>query len=175
MSAEYIITKLNKTRQLLAGKLKSVDHMLDARESLLLQFCTLVDPVVEGTDQEMPPRDKIKKFTEDVIDYMSRGHFDIYPRIVQIMETVSGKRLSLAKKIIPRINKTTDELLKFDSKYGEGADETDLSANADINQFKEDLGKVGQNLELRFSLEDRLVITLQLLDDLMKMPLESKK
>ncbi|MGN1356567.1 MAG: sigma D regulator [Succinivibrionaceae bacterium] len=164
MYTEYALTKLNKTRQLVAGKLKSVDAMLNAREALLLKYCTLLEPRINGTEQEVPERKKIAEFCEDIIDYMSRGHFDIYPRIVQIMETVSGKRLSIAQKIIPRIHRTTEKILTFDDKYGEGA--TDVN----LNDFKKDLGALGESLEARFKLEDRLVIVLQILDDIMQSP-----
>ena len=95
MSTEYVLTKLNKTRQLVAGKLKSIDSMLDAREELLLKYCTLLDPRVEGTEQDLPQQKKISDFCNLLIDYMSQGHFHIYPRIVQIMETVSGKNREL--------------------------------------------------------------------------------
>lgn len=169
MYTEYALTKLNKTKQLVAGKLKNVDAMLDAREALLLKFCTLIEPRINGTEQELPKREKIAEFCEDMIDYMSRGHFDIYPRIVQIMETVSGKRLSIAQKIIPRIHKTTEKILTFDDKYGEGSPETDLA------NFKKDLGVVGEILEVRFKLEDRLVVVLQILDDIMQAPIANKK
>lgn len=161
MSAEFVLTKINKTRQLVAGKLKSIDAMLDAREELLLKYCTLLDPRVDGTEQELPPQNKVSNFCELLIDYMSMGHFDIYPRIVQIMETVSGKRLSIAQKIIPKIHQTTEEMLTFDDKYSE-----DFSSEK-LKEFKIDLGKLGQVLEKRFTLEDRLVVVLQILDDIL--------
>lgn len=163
MSTEYILTKLNKTRQLVAGKLKSIDSMLDAREQLLLKFCTLLDPNVEGTEQDLPEQCKISEFCNLLIDYMSQGHFDIYPRIVQIMETVSGKRLSVAQKIIPRLHNTTEALLTFDDKYGSDSDEEER----DLKNFKKDLGRLGETLEIRFTLEDRLVVVLQMLDSIM--------
>lgn len=167
MSTEYILTKLNKTRQLVAGKLKSIDSMLDAREELLLKYCTLLEPKIEGTEQDVPEHSKISDFCNLLIDYMSQGHFDIYPRIVQIMETVSGKRLSIAQRIIPRLHNTTEALLTFDDKYGQESDNNDLS------DFKTDLGKLGETLEVRFKLEDRLVVVLQMLDDILATP--SKK
>ena len=165
MFTEYALTKLNKTRQLVEGKLKKIDAMLDAREQLLLKYCTLVDPIVEGTHQEYPPKDKLAKFCESLIDYTSRGHFDIYPRILQIMETLSGKRLLVAQKIIPKIMNNTEEILCFDDKYG---GEADPRPSQDLDELKKDLGKIGQILETRFTLEDRLVIVLQIMDDLMQ-------
>ena len=171
MFTEYALTKLNKTRQLFAGKLKNIDAMIDAREALLLKYCTLLDPIVEGTEQECPPRDKIADFCQTLVDYASRGHFDIYPRILQIMETISGKRLSLAQKIIPKINANLDEIIKFDDRYGEDA----TGENIDFATFKEDLGKIGQVLETRFTLEDRLVIVLQMLDDVMQVQTTSER
>lgn len=169
MSTEYVLTKLNKTRQLVAGKLKSIDSMLDAREELLLKYCTLLDPRVEGTEQDLPQQKKISDFCNLLIDYMSQGHFHIYPRIVQIMETVSGKRLSIAQRIIPRLHNTTEALLTFDDKYGENADNTDL------RDFKQDLSKLGETLEIRFKLEDRLVVVLQMLDDILANPNKKQK
>ncbi len=162
MFTEYALTKLNKTRQLMAGKLKNIDAMLDAREELLLKYCTLLEPNIHGTEQECPPVSKIASFFESLVDYTSRGHFDIYPRVLQIMETISGKRLQVAKKIIPKIYNNTGEIMCFEDKYTPGM------PPPDFEEFKKDLGTVGQLLETRFTLEDRLVVVLQMLDDIMQ-------
>ena len=84
--------------------------------------------------------------------------------VMKIMETVSGKRLSIAQRIIPRLHNTTEALLTFDDKYGQDAE------NGDLSDFKEDLSKLGETLEIRFKLEDRLVVVLQMLDDILAKP-----
>ena len=64
---------------------------------------------------------------------------------------------------------TTEALLTFDDKYGENADNTDL------RDFKQDLSKLGETLEIRFKLEDRLVVVLQMLDDILAKPNKKQK
>ena len=65
----------------------------------------------------------------------------------------------VARRLIPRLENTTEHLLKFDAKYGKELDEGIMSS------WREDLSYVGQWLEIRFKHEDRMVIALQIMDN----------
>ena len=99
-----------------------------------------------------------------MIDYVSHGHFDLYPKIIELMENASGRSLSIAQRAMPRIEETTDILMNFNDTYIEG----DLEPER--GKLKDDLGSVAEALELRFRNEDRLIIGLRLVHSIMETP-----
>ena len=113
------LTRINKIRLLVAGKHPWIDKMLDHRESLIKKYMTLIDLRVRGVEDCPPSYTKVE-------DYLSSGHFDIYPRIVTVMENATGRRLAIAQRIIPRIRHNTDLILSFDDKYGEELNEAKM-------------------------------------------------
>ena len=115
-----------------------------------------------GVEDCPPSYTKVEDFCGELMDYLSSGHFDIYPRIVTVMENATGRRLAIAQRIIPRIRHNTDLILSFDDKYGEELNE------AKMKDLREDLNRLGPILDTRFTLEDRLMAILQCIDDLIK-------
>lgn len=97
------LTRINKIRLLVAGKHPWIDKMLDHRESLIKKYMTLIDLRVRGVEDCPPSYTKVEDFCGELMDYLSSGHFDIYPRIVTVMENATGRRLAIAQRIIPRI------------------------------------------------------------------------
>ncbi len=158
-----LLTTLNKTKQLSAGKLPWINEMIVAREKLIISYFILLTPAISEADniddKVNPSYDQIKDFCGLLVDYLSRGHFEIYPKILTIMEHVSSRRLTIARRLVPRIQDNTELLLKFSDKYSNQLDEGLLK------NLKKDLAKVGQLLENRFSHEDRMVIALQIMDN----------
>ena len=75
------------------------------------------------------------------------------------MEHVSSRRLTIARRLVPRILNTTEPLLEFSDKYSE------ITGNLPIDELRKDLGEIGQWLEIRFKHEDRMVIALQIMDN----------
>jgi regulator of sigma D len=65
----------------------------------------------------------------------------------------------VARRLLPRIFNTTDHITDFTDKYSENLDE------AKMDTLRNDLGIVGQWLEIRFKHEDRMVIALQIMDN----------
>ncbi len=156
------LTRINKIRLLVAGKHPWIDRMLDHRESLIKKYMTLLDLKIRGVEDCPPSYTKVEDFCSELMDYLSSGHFDIYPRIVTVMENATGRRLAIAQRIIPRIRHNTDLILSFDDKYGEELNE------AKMKDLREDLNRLGPILDTRFTLEDRLMAILQCIDDLIK-------
>ena len=156
------LTRINKIRLLVAGKHPWIDRMLDHRESLIKKYMTLLDLKIRGVEDCPPSYTKVVDFCSELMDYLSSGHFDIYPRIVTVMENATGRRLAIAQRIIPRIRHNTDQILDFDDKYGEELNE------AKMKDLREDLNRLGPILDNRFTLEDRLMAILQCIDDLIK-------
>lgn len=158
-----LLTTLNRTKQVSKGNLKWIDEMIRAREKLITSYFQLLTLPIDKNDSSSadlrPSYEQVTIFCELMIDYLSRGHFEIYPKILTIMEHVSNRRLTVARRLIPRIQNTTDHLLKFNDLYGGELNE------GIMNNLRNDLGALGQWLEIRFKHEDRMVIALQIMDN----------
>jgi regulator of sigma D len=158
-----LLTTLNRTKQVSAGNLKWIDEMIHSREKMItMYFMLLTLPVDRDNSNELdchPSYEQLVEFCNILIDYLSRGHFEIYPKILTIMEHVSNRRLTVARRLIPRIENTTEHILEFHDKYSTELNEEKLKT------LRQDLGSLGQWLEIRFKHEDRMVIALQIMDN----------
>ena len=156
-----MLTRLDKTRQMLAGKHESIDALLDARHELLVHFVGLLGHKGCRSKQCLPSNDQVQEFCQMLVDYISAGHFEIYQYVIHAIEKASGRQQSIVDRILPKIAATTELALSFNDKYGDGFDE-DKALDLD-----DDLNQLGPVLEERFRLEGRLVKALQILDELL--------
>ena len=78
------------------------------------------------------------------------------------MENVSGRSLSIAHRTMPRIENTTDFVMRFTDKYAEDLNEKKMDS------LQKDLSSLGKCLETRFKNEDRLIIALRLVNTLVQ-------
>ena len=155
-----MLTRLDKTRQMFAGKHESMEALLIARHALLVQFVGLVD--AKGSRKKcLPSSHAVQDFCNQLVDYISAGHFEIYHTVVSAIEKASGRRLSIVNRILPRIEATTEVALHFNDLYGQGELDDDM-----LMRLDEDLNRLGPILEERFRLEDRLVAALHIIDDI---------
>ncbi|MCD8547156.1 MAG: sigma D regulator [Aeromonadaceae bacterium] len=150
-----MLTRLEQTQRRLAGQNSAVDAWLAARRTLLIRYIALTK------SKSLPSAEAIQEFCQHLVDYASAGHFEIYHYVVQAFEHASGRRLSLANRIIPRIEHNTELLMAFHDAYGEIREDDESLMDLD-----EHLNELGPLLEERFRLEDRLVAVLDLLDAL---------
>lgn len=150
----------NTTLQQVDAQYDWINDMIRARQELVLMYMKLLNlPVGDNTSPAAecyPSYEEITAFCDHLIDYVSHGHFDLYPKIITLMENASGRSLSIAHRVMPRIEKTTEFLMRFNDRYAENMDESKLRT------LKQDLSSVGKCLEQRFKNEDRLIIGLRL-------------
>ncbi len=163
-----LLTTLERTKQVSAGNLPWISEMIEAREKLITHYFALLtiareidnssndEPILEDSAQA------IKDFCMLLVDYLTRGHFVIYPKILTIMEHVSNRRLTIARRLVPRIYENTEKLLQFNDMYCDELNEKNIAV---LNKA---LTKVGELLEVRFKLEDRMVVALQIMDNKME-------
>lgn len=151
-------TRLQKVEERYAW----INDMVKARQDLVLMYMKLLNLPL-SSDQPRPEHEEcypsyeqIIAFCEHLIDYVSHGHFDLYPKILGLIENASGRSLSIAQRVLPKIEKTTEYLMRFNDRYAEDLDESKLKT------LKQDLEQVGSCLEQRFKNEDRLIIGLRL-------------
>ncbi|MCR5536592.1 MAG: sigma D regulator [Succinivibrio sp.] len=144
-----------------------INDMIKARQDLVLRYVKLLK-LVPDFDQHNAKAEsslgEVVTFCEHMIDYVSHGHFDLYPKIIELIENASGRSLSIAQRAMPHIEKTTDVLMDFNDKYAE-----DLSLDK-VSSLGDDLVTIGDALEHRFRYEDRLIIGLRLVHTIVETP-----
>jgi regulator of sigma D len=86
---------------------------------------------------------------ELLVDYISAGHFEVFHRLLNEAESFADGSSALAGKLIPAISDTTEVILAYEEKYGGNGENRE--------KLKRDLSALGEVLESRFVLEDRLI------------------
>ena len=121
-----------------------INDMIKARQDLVLMYMKLLNLTPKGSTECYPSYEEVTSFCEHLIDYLSHGHFDLYPKIIELIENASGRSLSIAHRVLPRIEKTTEFLMRFSDLYAEDLNEKKMQS------LKRDLEQVGKCLEQRF-------------------------
>ena len=151
-----MLTKLEQAQQAWGGTHNAIDHWLEDRQQLIVEYCKLEGlPPFEKT-AALPSQAELQAFCQLLIDYLSTGHFEVYDQIVSQCAERCAQSLALAQQIQPQLVLTTKALVTFNDKYAEAdpADEMQLLS------LDEDMSKVGELLEQRFALEDQLLYAL---------------
>lgn len=128
------------------------------RNAMLSQYCVLAGVDVEkkrsgdrGLNMES---DLLQEFCENLIDYLARGQFELYQRITDGQER-RHDIVELAKEIYPRISETTNFAVDFNDAYDKS-----INKLGSFDHYGERLSKLGEELAIRFELEDKLINSL---------------
>ena len=130
------------------GVSELIDAWLEERVQLLVLYCSLTGSGQTEEDRR-PIQEKIRSLCEILVDYISAGHFEIYEQLQQ--EAIAfrdSKAIERSKELIPLIQKTTDACISFN-------DKADCFSN--ITDLQMGLSKLGEVLEERFFLEDKMI------------------
>jgi regulator of sigma D len=84
-----------------------------------------------------------------LVDYASTGHFEVFHQLVSEAETFADGSDAMAAAVLPAIGDTTEVILAYEEKYGDGIEYPET--------LRRDLSALGEVLESRFVLEDRLI------------------
>ena len=84
-----------------------------------------------------------------LVDYVSAGHFEVFHELLNEAESFADGSGALARQLMPAIGDTTEVILAYEEKYGSG--------DAYPETLQRDLSSLGEVLESRFVLEDRLI------------------
>jgi regulator of sigma D len=127
---------------------KALKELLDERQQLWSLYCHLAELQPFNAGQSLEAR--LQEFCQLLVDYVSLGHFEIYPQINDGTEQ-RAQVLEVAREVYPRIVEATDFVVDFNDKY-EGVSGEDLR-----DHLPEDLSRLGEILVKRNELEDRLI------------------
>ncbi|WP_290789702.1 sigma D regulator [Halomonas sp.] len=128
-----------------------IDRWLKERRELLVHFVELK----EACDAELEAVSKaqIDAFSELLMDYISAGHFEIYPQLreeAKAFEDEAG--LELADSLLARLEMSTELVLSFDAEYNSPG-----RVRQHLGRLPAWLERLAHGLTERFSLEDRLI------------------
>jgi regulator of sigma D len=134
---------------------KEIKKLIEDRNSVLSQYYNLARITENSEDDLGNTAELLEEFCQELVDYMATGHFEIYRRIEDGNER-RDEILTLAEKIMPRINTTTQVAIAFNDLYD---DTSNINGDA-IDQLPNYLAKLGEELATRIDLEDQFINTL---------------
>ncbi len=133
---------------------KEIMQLIEERNSVLAQYYNLAKYTETGNDTHNTP-ELLEEFCQVMVDYMAKGHFELYRRIEEGNER-RDEIVQLANKIMPRISDTTQVAIAFNDRY----DNTDDLKEEGFEQLPKHLAKLGEELATRIDLEDQIINTL---------------
>lgn len=89
---------------------------------------------------------------QQIIDYLSAGHFDMYRLLLQEGSQLNGRARCLIGSIYRRIGLSTDTAIDFNDKY-----DTDAASVLEEGSLSDDIARLGLAMKERFELEDQLI------------------
>lgn len=132
-------------------------NLVHDRNEMLSQYCLLA-----GTGKATSTADQskeaeavlLREFCENLIDYLARGQFELYQRISDGKERRQDI-IELASKIYPRISETTNVAVDFNDEFDKCQQKL-----GSFDHYGERLSQLGEELAIRFELEDKLIHSL---------------
>lgn len=145
-----MLNQLESLTERVRGSNKLVDRWLHVRKHLLVAYYNLVG-IKPGKESFMRLNEKaLDDFCQSLVDYLSDGHFNIYERIIREMEGTTP--YLAASKLYPLLEANTQQIMDYyDSTLENAIDHNNYL------EFQQALSDLGEALEERFTLEDKLI------------------
>ncbi len=159
-----MLNKLKKVQQQWGGSSEVIDHWLDTRKNVIIEYCNLAKSGTGSSKKvlgELPDPQELQHFCQHLVDYISEGHFKIYEMVMDKWKSTGFSPTDEINQTYGQIVLTTDPLLNFTDKYAEVAPEEALES------FDGELSLIGEIIETRFEREDYLI---QLIADSLAIP-----
>ena len=145
-----MLNQLESLTERVRGSNKLVDRWLHVRKHLLVAYYNLVG-LKPGKESFMRLNEKaLDDFCQSLVDYLSDGHFNIYERIIREMEGTTP--YLAASKLYPLLEANTQQIMDYYDSALENAIDHD-----NYLEFQQALSDLGEALEERFTLEDKLI------------------
>ncbi|MGC4123503.1 sigma D regulator [Enterobacter sp.] len=145
-----MLNQLESLTERVRGSNKLVDRWLHVRKHLLVAYYNLVG-IKPGKESFMRLNEKaLDDFCQSLVDYLSDGHFNIYERIIREMEGMTP--YLTASKLYPLLEANTQQIMDYYDSTLENAIDHD-----NYLEFQQALSDLGEALEERFTLEDKLI------------------
>lgn len=149
-----MLNKFKQVQEQWGGSSEVIDHWLETRQSLIVEYCklaTLQPCTTNSAVSELPSPKELQVFCQHLVDYISEGHFKIYDMVMDKWRSTGFEVTEEINQAYGKIVLTTEPLLNFTDKYAAIQSE-DLLENLDS-----DLSFIGEVTEARFEVEDQLI------------------
>lgn len=159
-----MLNKFKSFQQQWGGSSEVIDHWLDTRQVLIVEYCKLGMPSPSANKKPiecLPTPEELQKFCQHLVDYISAGHFKIYEMVMDKWKSTGFSPTEEINQTYFEIVATTEPLLNFTDKYAA------VSAKDALADFDSDLSNVGEIIETRFEVEDQLI---QMIADSLAVP-----
>ena len=130
-----------------------IDAWLEGRQVLISHFVALPSQSIANGLNE-----RLSLFCDLLMDYLSSGHFEVYEQLLREGDEFADGSVEAAQQLFPLIQPTTDQALDFNESFSSMQDPTVQQ----IREFAEQLSLLGEALENRFALEDKMIALLHL-------------
>ncbi len=129
----------------------AIDRWLSERQEMLVLFFS-IRGLDEFSTQDKPLREKVQDFCQILMDYASAGHFEIYEQLIKEAQEFDDGGVELYNKLYPQIEQTTSIAVDFNDTFA-----TEEHFENNLKLLKPKMSELGEALELRFQLEDKLI------------------
>ena len=149
-----MLNKFKRTQEQWGGSSEVIDHWLETRQSLIVEYCKLaaLQPCsTKSAVSTLPTPDELQIFCQHVVDYISEGHFKIYDMVMDKWRSTGFEGTDEINQTYAQIVLTTEPLLNFTDRYA------DVPEDDDLETFDSDLSLIGEIIEARFEVEDQLI------------------
>jgi regulator of sigma D len=148
-----MLEKCKGAKERWGGVSEIIDAWLEGRQELISHFVALPSQSIShGLN------DRLGLFCGLLMDYLSSGHFEVYEQLLREGSEFNDGSLEEAQLLFPLIQPTTDQALDFNDKFSIMQD----PSVQEIREFADQLSLLGEALESRFSLEDKMIELLHL-------------
>ncbi|MDX5630902.1 MULTISPECIES: sigma D regulator [unclassified Brenneria] len=147
-----MLNQLQSLTELVGGNNALIDQWLQARKQLLIAYYHLVGIKPNKDAYSRLDEKALDNFHQYLVDYLSAGHFHAYERVLQEAATLSEQKLSQSEKIDFALQNNTQQIMDcYDSHLATSIDHDNCMA------FQQALSAIGETLEERFTLEDKMI------------------
>nr|WP_163503892.1 sigma D regulator [Halomonas socia] len=133
------------------GVHRLIDRWLDQRRELLVSFVELQEAC--DVELEAVTKAQVDTFSELLMDYISAGHFEIYPQLREEASAFNDdEALMIAERLLERLDMSTELVLSFDADYA-----SPVKCQHNLSLLPAWLDRLAKGLTERFALEDQLI------------------
>ncbi|USE36568.1 sigma D regulator [Endozoicomonas sp. SCSIO W0465] len=132
------------------GVSEIIDRWLNERQELIVLYCS-INGMDQFDDDNRPVASKLKELCQILVDYASAGHFEVYEHLIQEAHEHNDGGIELAHTMLPKLEQNTSRCLKFNDS---------CESISSLQKLQGAVSELGETLEERFSLEDRMIETL---------------
>ncbi|MEQ9880176.1 sigma D regulator [Pectobacterium aroidearum] len=147
-----MLNQLQSLTEYVGGNNALIDQWLQARKQLLVTYYHLVGIKPNKEALSLLDEEALDNFCQNLVDYLSTGHFHLYEKMLHEAATHSEQLLALSTQLDLALQNNTQQIMAFYDNHLATAIDHD-----NCLEFQQALSSVGEALEERFTLEDNMI------------------